>query len=142
MRAMAAAVPGQIPGLRWVLTDARRGEVFCACYDLSGRKRLAPCAVARQRLAEFLLRERARLEGEGAPASNHLLVGEAGSGEGVDYLAAQGFGSFRSDESDLPDAGWIGLIAEANSDLGPALPDYVREPDAQLPNLPPSPLRT
>ncbi len=123
LAAMAAAGRG---ALRLALLDARRGEVFAAAYDATGRELLAPLALAR----ETAIAEAAgRLEGEPE------LVGE---------VAAElpgGAGARRDELSDLPHAIWTARLgAQLTSEAAPAEPHYARDAGAVRPELPPSPL--
>jgi tRNA threonylcarbamoyladenosine biosynthesis protein TsaB len=125
MRAMAAAAPPELPGLRCPLLDARREELFVAAYTPDGAEALAPCAVARGSALALL---RARL------AEPLLLLGA------VPEVPASPAG-YRSPESDLPHALWVARCAEhAPLDAGPVRPLYVREAVAELPRLRPNPL--
>jgi tRNA threonylcarbamoyladenosine biosynthesis protein TsaB len=124
LRAMARAVPDSIPGLRCALLDARRGEVFAAAHRAgpSAAEVLAPLAVAAEGARGFLE------EALGEP-----LVW-IGSGLSLAHLEP----GFRSPEADNPSASSVGLLAE-ELDPGdhPAVPVYVRDAGATLPDLGP-----
>jgi tRNA threonylcarbamoyladenosine biosynthesis protein TsaB len=125
LQAMAAAAPAQLCGLRCPLVDARRDELFIAAYDVAGEERLAPCAVARRELFDFLRRLPQPL----------LLLGR------VPEVEASPFAGHRSAQADLPHARWVAHCARtAPLDAGPVRPVYVREAVAELPRLPPNPL--
>lgn len=125
MRAMAAAAPPELAGLRCPLLDARRDELFVAAYTADGAEALAPCAVTRASALELL---RARFP------EPLLLLGA------LPEVPATPSG-YRSPESDLPHALWVARCAErAPLDPGPVRPLYVREAVAELPRLPPNPL--
>jgi tRNA threonylcarbamoyladenosine biosynthesis protein TsaB len=125
LRAMAAAAPPELAGLRCPLLDARRDELFVAAYGADGSEALAPCAVARSSALELL---RARF------GDALLLLGA------LPEVPPSPAGH-RSPESDLPHAFWVARCAEhAPLDPGPVRPIYVREAVAELPCLPPNPL--
>lgn len=126
LRAMAHAVPAHRPGWRVPVLDARRGEVFTAVYTAEGRPVLAPCAIPRDALLSKL--------GEVVSGHPWLLVGVD-----AEYLAGAG-PIHRSAESDRPSAASVACLATGEAaELEEALPLYIREADAVLPNLPPSP---
>jgi tRNA threonylcarbamoyladenosine biosynthesis protein TsaB len=126
LRAMAAAAPAERAGLRCPLVDARRDELFVAAYTADGVEALAPCAVARATVAEYLRQQL------GGP---FLLLGR------VPEVTQSGVESYRAAEADLPHARWVALCAEhAPLDEGPVRPVYVRDAVADMPLLPPNPL--
>ncbi len=120
LRAMARAVPGDIPGTRVPLLDARRNEVFAAAHAAAAgcpellAPQAWPAATARTSLEAQL----------SAPivwiGSGHALLGSSPT--------------FSSPETDEPSAHAVGLLAE---ELDPAdcppLPVYVRDAGATLP---------
>jgi tRNA A37 threonylcarbamoyladenosine modification protein TsaB len=109
-----------VEGLRVPLLDARRGEVFGAVYAAHGSEVRSPLAIARERaLSEF--------PGEAT------FLGEVAAELGATRI-------HRSSETDLPDAGYLALVAsELPLDASIREPLYVRDAGATLPNLPPSP---
>lgn len=125
LEAMAAAAPSHLPGARVAVLDARRGELFFAAYGADGRELMAPQIVespaAAERLASTL----------GGPA---LLLGKDWGGGATEGL------QHRSDESDLPHACWIALLAARREPGPPVVPLYLRPPTAVVPPLGPSPL--
>lgn len=127
LQAMAAGVPGTDPRCRCALLDARREEIFLAAYTAYGVERLAPSAVPRSQVEETI---RSRLGPE------TLVVGL------VAAEVAPTFPHYRSAITDLPHAAAFAAPAldirwEPNLEVTPI---YVREADAVLPRLPPSPL--
>jgi len=124
LRAMARAVPDSLPGLRCPLLDARRGELFAAAYRAgpSAVEVLAPLAVP-------AASARATLE-----SSLDAPIVWIGSGLGPAQIEP----SFRSPEADAPAASVVGQLAEElNPDEHPAVPVYVRDAGAALPDLGP-----
>jgi tRNA threonylcarbamoyladenosine biosynthesis protein TsaB len=129
LRAMADACPAEVTGVRLALLDARRGEVFAAAYDESGRERLAPLALARETALRTLLE---RLGPE------VVLLGEvvAELGPGPEARV------HRSDSTDLPDATAVARLAlEASANASFIEPLYVRDAGATPQALVPSPFR-
>ena len=121
LRAMAAAVPGERPGSRWALLDARRGEVFVAAYDQAGAELLAPCAIAPAEVEP-------RMDEVSAPEPR-LLLGEV---LGV-LLEARGI-RVQSLETDLPHASSVARLGEhAEPPANGVEPLYVRDAGAALP---------
>jgi tRNA threonylcarbamoyladenosine biosynthesis protein TsaB len=124
LRAMAAAAPLERSGLRCPLIDARRDELFVAAYAADGAELLAPLAIARGVLMDYL---RQRF------AEPLLLLGR------VPEVSA--YDGYRHEESDLPHALWVARCAESASlSAEPVRPIYVRDAVAELPRLPPNPL--
>ncbi len=124
LRAMARAVPESIPGLRCALLDARRGEVFVAAHrpGPSAAEVLAPVAVAAQSV---------RATVEQSVAEPIVWIG---SGLELAHIPP----GFRSPDTDLPAASAVGQLAEAlPPDEHPAVPVYVRDAGATLPDLGP-----
>ncbi len=135
LRAMASAVPADIRGNRLCLLDARRGEVFCAAYDVEDHELIAPRTVGLEELSSLL----------DASIGDQAGNGPVVVGQDADRLLQKAGASgaarcFRSHDSDLPDARPVGLLAATSARLGPPVPEYVRDADAKLPNLPASPL--
>jgi tRNA threonylcarbamoyl adenosine modification protein YeaZ len=121
LRAMAAAVPSDRPGVRWALLDARRGEVFVAAYDEAGRELLSPRAIPPFELEATMAQ---------VPAPGpRLLLGEV-----LDVLP-EGLGTrVQSHETDLPHASSVALLGErATASEALVEPLYVRDAGAALP---------
>jgi tRNA threonylcarbamoyladenosine biosynthesis protein TsaB len=142
LKAMAAAVPSAVAGARWSVLDARRGEVFLAAYDANGIELVAPRPVPFGAVVRVLMSFR---NGELRQIPQHWLLGEAT--DAVPELSQIGhdFEVLRNQDTDLPSAAAVGRLASTigvscPGQLGSALPEYLREADAVLPNLPPSPL--
>jgi tRNA threonylcarbamoyladenosine biosynthesis protein TsaB len=123
LAAMARAVPDAILGLRCPVLDARRAEVFAAAYRAGPR---AAEALAPQALA--LGTARSLLAGRVAGAPLVWI----GSGLGLlDQIP-----SFSSPETEAPSAAAVGLLAEELDPAeNPALPVYIRDAGATLPDL-------
>jgi tRNA threonylcarbamoyladenosine biosynthesis protein TsaB len=122
LRAMARAVPASLPGVRCAVLDARRGEVFAAGYAAGpgAAPVLEPLALLASSASEAL---HAQLP---APivwiGSGLVLLGLQPA------LVAQG--------TEEPAAGAVGLLAEElEPSANPALPLYIRDAGATLPNL-------
>lgn len=134
LRAMAyGALTPQLDRV-WAATDARRGELFLACYTGAERALVAPFAApvaeCKARIAEL---DRA-LQRSGKAA----VVGSAAELMGLQE--ADGFPLLRRHQCDLPDARTIAELGAGELGLCSPQPEYVREPDAIVPNLPPCPL--
>jgi tRNA threonylcarbamoyl adenosine modification protein YeaZ len=137
LRAMAAGVPGALAGDRWPVIDARRDELFVACYRADGTELLAPLAVARNEALQTLARLAASIStGHNQP----LLLGSALQKFTELHGDASPFQAFRSLASDWPSADEVGRIACDPREIATASPDYLRGADAILPSLPPCPL--
>ena len=125
LQAMARAVPESVPGLRCAVLDARRGEVFAAAYRAGPRaaEALAPLALAagtaRASLAAQLVAPLVWL------GSGLGLLGETAtfSGPGCDEPGAEAVGQ---------------LAEELDPAAHPALPVYIRDAGATLPDLAPA----
>jgi tRNA threonylcarbamoyladenosine biosynthesis protein TsaB len=125
--ALARAVPDELPGVRCTILDARRAEVFAAAYAAGPRAAevVAPAALAiasaRDTLAAAL----------GAAAAATPLVW-VGSGLGLIGVTP----SICIPATQEPSAGAVGLLAEGLEPAeNPALPVYIRDAGATLPNL-------
>lgn len=106
------------------LIDARKGEVFAACYDRSLQELRPPEHIAKQGVADWLGTE---------GGAGTRLVGEIASS------LKPGSGALVADTPRWPDARWVAeraLVAMARgagTDPGDVVPTYVRAPDAKLP---------
>ncbi len=122
LAAMARAVPEVVTGLRCAVLDARRGEVFAAAYRAGPRaaEALAPLAVAVGSARELLAAQ--------LPAPLVWI------GSGLDLVGLPA--TFSSPETESPSATAVGLLAEElDPALNPALPVYIRDAGATLPDL-------
>lgn len=122
LRAMARAVPASVHGLRTPLLDARRGEVFLGAYEAGpgASERLAPQAVAAGAARQLI---------SGQLAGPLVWIGSGLSLAGIEP-------TFDSSQTAEPSAQAIGLLAEElNPHDHPAIPVYVRDAGAELPNL-------
>lgn len=122
--ALARAVPDDLPGVRCTILDARRAEVFAAVYAAGPRAAevvapaALPCATARDTLA-------ARL----GTATPTVWVGS-----GLGLIGVEP--SICIPATQEPSAGAVGLLAEVLDPAeSPALPVYIRDAGATLPNL-------
>jgi tRNA threonylcarbamoyladenosine biosynthesis protein TsaB len=122
LRAMARAVPASRPGVRCAVLDARRAEVFAAGY------RAGPGAITTL-APRALLASSAR---ETLEAELPAPIVWIGSGLGLLGLEP----SFVARGTEEPAAGAVGLLAEElEPSENPALPLYIRDAGATLPNL-------
>lgn len=127
LAALAFNARGRAAELYGGLLDARRGEYFFAAYDQDFREVVAPRTIPQagaQRLIERLL--------DGRRAS---IAGEAARGvlpEG--WLPPE-------PECDFPRAAHLVSLLHAGFASAEMMPFYLRDADAKLPDLPPSPLR-
>jgi tRNA threonylcarbamoyladenosine biosynthesis protein TsaB len=122
LQAMARAVPANILGLRAALLDARRAEVFAGVYEAGPRaaEHLAPFAVAAAGAANTL--------------SAQLAQPLVWIGSGLTLAGIEP--TFASPQTNEPSAQAVGLLAEElNPRDHPAIPVYVRDAGATLPNL-------
>ena len=122
LRAMARAVPPEIPGPRCAVLDARRGEVFVAVHEAGPRARelLPPRALP-------VASARTTIESELGAAPLWI-------GSGLSLLDLTP--SYVSAASHEPHASAVGLLAEElEPSEHPPLPVYIRDAGATLPNL-------
>lgn len=125
LEAMARAVPVDVPGVRCVLADARKGEWFVAGYEPGGRE-LLPAQ---------LVRDIEELRALCASWGETIHAGQAAA------LMAGLENIHRSRDSDHPHACWTARIAESAEPGGLLRPLYVRDAVAVVPRLPNNPLR-
>lgn len=139
MHAMALGLSREIAGYRWPLLDARRGELFVACYDPSGMEILSPRAVPRQAIADTLRQLRTDAH-RSVTAPPDWLLG-AVIGELDEFAAADTeFRVHSGQASQWPGAAAVAQFASEQPNVTPIAPEYHRDADAVLPKLPPSPL--
>jgi tRNA threonylcarbamoyladenosine biosynthesis protein TsaB len=122
LRAMARAVPADLPGVRCAVLDARRAEVFAAAYATGPRAAevLAPLALPTATALGTLTSQL---------ASPILWLGS-----GLLLLGATP--SFAGSGTVEPMAAAVGLLAEElDPATNPALPVYIRDAGATLPDL-------
>ena len=128
LQAMAFAVPSSRKGTRWALLDARRDEIFVAAYAPDQSLVLQPRAAKRSDVGQLI----ASVSCGDAEA---VALGEVTS---VLEFSCQCISTPRTD---LPHAMDVALLgARLAPEEAPAQPQYVRDADALLPTLPPSPL--
>jgi tRNA A37 threonylcarbamoyladenosine modification protein TsaB len=115
--------------------DAKKGELFLAVYDSSGKCLVEPSHLGKSSILEFVEQQR-ELRGE------ILLIGEAAR-----ELSLDGFSILDGPSCDLPSPYASAMLGMSAWELAPhdmcdlLEPLYVRPPDAKLPaNSPPSPL--
>lgn len=138
LQAMALGLAPAVHGRRWPILDARRGEFFVACYAEDGTELIAPEAVAKAEFEDRLCQLRATF----GPSCPDWLLGDAASTLDPSLLVPAGFCVHHDHRTDWPGAAAVGRLASMASH-GPSLPiaaEYLREADAVLPKLPPSPL--
>lgn len=139
LQAMALGLAPGVRGRRWPILDARRGEFFVACYAEDGTELIAPEAVAKAKFADRLRHLQAKVGGQSCP---DWLLGDVASTLDLSPLAPAGFCVHHDHRTDWPGAAAVGRLASMAS-RGPSLPiaaEYLRDADAVLPKLPPSPL--
>lgn len=128
LQAMARAAPDSVPGIRWAVLDAHRGEVFVGAYQPGPRAAevQAPQVVSTTQARAMLEEQR------DAPV---VLVGGG--------LALLGLNAtVRSPETLEPRALALGLLAGVlDPARHPPLPLYIRGVGATLPDLEASPER-
>lgn len=139
MHAMALGLSREIGGYRWPLLDARRGELFVACYDPSGTEILSPRAVPRHAIANTLRQLRADSHQSLTAGPDWLLGVVAGEVDGFGPGNSD-FRVYSGEATQWPGAGAVAQFASAQPHLTPLAPEYHRDADAVLPKLPPSPL--
>ncbi|HTM44940.1 MAG TPA: tRNA (adenosine(37)-N6)-threonylcarbamoyltransferase complex dimerization subunit type 1 TsaB [Polyangiaceae bacterium] len=124
LKAMALAVSSEDKRIRCPVMDARRGELFVAAYDANGNELWSPRLIAQTAAPSTIAQ---------ALGANYVLLGAAAHGVDAPHLV--------DDLTDYPHASVIALHAQHIAPDGmPVLPQYIREADAIIPNLPPSPL--
>jgi tRNA threonylcarbamoyladenosine biosynthesis protein TsaB len=127
LEAMAFAYGGGGGNAKLILPllDARKSELFFAAYRADASEARAP---AHAPWAEIEGALAATLAGEAR--ADAILLGEV-----VGELGLEGWSSYRSPATDLPDAGSIALLARIRGaradDLDSLEPTYVRAPDAR-----------
>lgn len=146
LEAMALGLPPTSAALRCPVLDARRQELFWACYRDNGTCVVEPRTIPRNGLIDSLraiLPEAAngRLP---LPTGSVVLLGAVTSDLrpeefAPEQLSALGIAIYRSTKTDFPNAAAVALAACQARDFPPATPDYLRDADAIVPNLPPSP---
>lgn len=122
LRAMARAVPESVPGVRCAVLDARRAEVFAAAYAAGPRaaESLAPLALPTMSALTSL--------------ASQLLPPIVWLGSGLALLGTTP--SFTGPGTLEPAAAAVGLLAEElDPATNPALPVYIRDAGATLPDL-------
>lgn len=124
LQALAAGHPSSDARMRIVVRDARRDEYFIAAYDPFGVELRAPAAIPQAQALEHVR----TLVDDGAP---YVVLGTP-------------FAELPCEVSEFtrdPDARAVALLAQTfDPGLHPALPHYVRGPNAIRPQLPASPL--
>jgi tRNA threonylcarbamoyladenosine biosynthesis protein TsaB len=124
LQAMAVAVPGEHPGCRCVLLDARKGEAFLAAYHRDGREALGVQLVGSAGAVEQLT----------LAIPDPIFIGN-----GADLFPSRGV-VYRSPETDYPNARWTAWIADGAEPTPFVRPLYVRDAGAALPLLRDNPL--
>jgi tRNA threonylcarbamoyladenosine biosynthesis protein TsaB len=144
LQAMSLGLLPALGGRRYTVLDARRGELFLAGYRGDGTCTLAPCTVARNALIDALEHDLA----VSPPAREDeplcllgAVLGELSPEEfDPSRLSLLRVRVTRTPATDYPGAIAVATAASRGGALEPATPEYLRDADAVLPNLPPSPL--
>jgi tRNA threonylcarbamoyl adenosine modification protein YeaZ len=124
--AMAEAALAECADAKWaaVLSDARRGEVYCGARSRSGETLIAPELIAGGDVAARLRPLAERLSGVAlAGTAAEMLTGPLSSA-GLDCVLS----SVRQ-----PDAFYVARIGTSAVPGAPPKPLYLRPPDARLP---------
>jgi tRNA threonylcarbamoyladenosine biosynthesis protein TsaB len=122
LRAMARAVPASLPGVRCAVLDARRAEVFAAGYASGPRAAqvLPPVALSTSSAGQTLQAQ--------------LAAPIVWVGSGLSLLGVKP--TFVAPGTEGPSAGAVGLLAEELDPAeNPAVPVYIRDAGATLPDL-------
>lgn len=122
LRAMARAVPDSVPGVRCAVLDARRAEVFAAAYAAGplAAESLPPLALPIVSALTIL--------------ASRLSPPIVWLGSGLALLGATP--TFSGPGTLEPSAAAVGLLAEElDPATNPALPVYIRDAGATLPDL-------
>jgi tRNA threonylcarbamoyladenosine biosynthesis protein TsaB len=120
LQAMCRGVPGDRPGLRCAVLDARRNDVFVAACDPNHGIAAGPSLVNRDALGAWL---------DGLPGPGRVFVGQFAAELDLEPRIA-------SEMTDLPHAVPVAeLGAEAPAGAPVAEATYVRSPDAIRPDL-------
>ena len=147
LRAMATGLPISWEVARVCLLDARRGELFVACYGAAGNELSAPHTIARGSLRSALATEFAKLANltQQPSLTEAVLVGAVLGELAPDELSLGPIGdtkldAYRSPETDYPGAVAVCQLAYEGVYVESPTPDYQRDADAIIPDLPPCPL--
>jgi len=137
LASMASAIVAPEIDMRFIVRDARRGEVFCAAFSIHGDVLIAPTLVGTGRLFEWLNCHSVGSATTGVPS--------ALAGDGLQWLSVQekdALGAYIPDGAELlwPDARQTALIGSRLQTSQTIAPDYVRDADAKIPNLTRNPL--
>jgi tRNA threonylcarbamoyladenosine biosynthesis protein TsaB len=147
LRAMALGLPDSALGLRVSLMDARRGELFLAAYDCHGDPCIAPRVIGRSDVIATLQQEFVNSPAAAtlSRASSCYLLGTVAdellpTELDREALSALGVAIHRSPQTDYPGAYAVALSVALGRHTALPTPEYLRDADAVLPNLPPCPL--
>jgi tRNA threonylcarbamoyladenosine biosynthesis protein TsaB len=122
LRAMARAVPDALPGVRCAVLDARRAEVFSGAYAAGPRAAEVRTPLALPTPSAF------------ETISLALAPPIVWIGSGLALLGVTP--TFSGPGADEPSAAAVGLLAEElDPAANPALPVYIRDAGATLPDL-------
>ena len=138
LASMASAIVAPELDVRFIVRDARRGEVFCAAFTKRGDALIAPTLVGTNNLFEWLGSKSGAL-------ATRSGVRSALAGDGLQWLSVQEkkeLGAYIPDGAELlwPDARQTALIGLRLQTSQTIAPDYVRDADAKMPNLTLNPL--
>jgi tRNA threonylcarbamoyladenosine biosynthesis protein TsaB len=145
LQAMAFGLHESPAVLRIALLDARRGEIFLACYRENGEEVVAPQTLRRELLETWLVELDRSFKTTTLVAQSFAVLGavarELTPGEfDRSQLPPNRFTFPVHAHTDHPSARAVALRACGEAGLGPATPEYLRDADAIKPNLPPCPL--
>jgi tRNA threonylcarbamoyladenosine biosynthesis protein TsaB len=137
LASMASAIVAPEIDVRFIVRDARRGEVFCAAFTDHGDALIVPTLVRTSQLFEWLSSRSSALAISG--------VQSAVAGDGLQWLSVQekdGLEAYIPDGAELlwPDARQTAVIGSSLQTSQTIAPDYVRDADAKIPNLTRNPL--
>lgn len=137
LASMASAIVAPEIDVRFIVRDARRGEVFCAAFTRLGDALIAPTLVETNQLFAWLGSHLGALANSGAQS--------ALAGDGLQWLNVHeqvGLGAYIPVGAELlsPDARQTALIGSKMQTSSIIAPAYVRDADAKMPNLTRNPL--
>ena len=132
LAAIASAI--EAPGIevRFVVRDARRGELFCAAFTDLGQMLIAPSLVGIDLFDTWLSSH--------AASYVHGDLQWALAGDGLRHLDVQSLtarGAYVPENAEklLPDARQTAMLGARTQTLESVKPNYVREADVILPSL-------
>ncbi len=137
LASIACAIEAPDLDIRVVARDANRGELFCAAFTALGQMVISPALVGVD-LFERWLGTHAGLYGN--EGTRWALVGDGLKHLDVQALTMRGAYLPENAVAMLPDARQTAMLGARLQAAHSAVPDYVRDADAILPNLAKNPL--